>query len=139
MGIIEDMIVKAKSAVEVLGEKTGNFVDISKLNISVSEAKCELKKKYEALGKLVYESRREDIDNNVDIEKSMNEIDLVKENIKKIEDEISMIKNQLVCSGCGKVNSSDAKYCSGCGAELAIKCRVIKKDSADVGNVEEQD
>ena len=61
----------------------------------------------------------------------MNEIDLVKENIKKIEDEISMIKNQLVCSGCGKVNSSDAKYCSGCGAELAIKCRVIKRDSVD--------
>ena len=36
MGVFEDILVKAKGAVDALGEKAGQFVDVSKLNIKTA-------------------------------------------------------------------------------------------------------
>ena len=43
MGIFENFFMKAKGAVDALGEKAGQFVDVSKLNIRVAELKSDLK------------------------------------------------------------------------------------------------
>ena len=54
MGVFEDILVKARGAVDALGEKAGQFVDVSKLNIKHAELKADLKKEFESLGKMIY-------------------------------------------------------------------------------------
>ena len=128
MGIFEDMIVKAKSAVEVVGDKASNFVDVSKLNINIAEENNALKKKYECLGKFIYESEKNGNSDKISIQHYIDEIDGIKSKIDKMKKEVSALKKQTICSKCGKENSSEAKFCSNCGDELAIKCEVNKKE-----------
>lgn len=127
MSMLEDIIVKAKSAMGMVGEKAGNFVDVSKLNISIAEEKGLLKKKFECLGKFVYDLQKNGTLDNVSVENYVNEIENIQNNIKRMEQEVSMLKNQIMCGTCGHKNHSDARYCSKCGKELAVKCEVIGK------------
>ena len=59
MGILDDVVVNAKSAAEAVGKKAGQLVDVSKLRINVAELNAEISKRYEALGEYVYETCRE--------------------------------------------------------------------------------
>ena len=59
MGILDDVVINAKSAAEAVGKKAGQLVDMSKLRINVAELNAEISKRYEALGEYVYETCRE--------------------------------------------------------------------------------
>ena len=37
MGILDDVVINAKSAAEAVGKKAGQIVDVSKLRINVAE------------------------------------------------------------------------------------------------------
>ena len=41
MGILDDVVVNAKSAAEAVGRKAGQLVDVSKLRISAAEVNSE--------------------------------------------------------------------------------------------------
>ena len=58
MGVFEDIFVKAKGAVDAIGEKAGQYVGVSKLNIRLAELKNDLKNEYENLGKIVYKCNK---------------------------------------------------------------------------------
>ena len=62
MGLFEDVVINAKSAANVVGKKAGQLMDISKLKISAAELNNEMNKKYEALGKAVYDAKKIDAD-----------------------------------------------------------------------------
>ena len=58
MGILEDVVVNAKSAVNAVGKKAGIMVDISKLRISAADLNREIAERYESLGSIVYDSQK---------------------------------------------------------------------------------
>lgn len=132
MGMFEEFVVKAKSAAGVVGEKAGYLVDVSKINISIAEESNELKKKYQELGKLVYDSEKNGTSDTVKVENFVNQIDCINEKISKLKAEVASLKKKLVCCSCGNQNDCDAKYCCKCGKELAVKCEVIpNSDSSE--------
>lgn len=59
MGILDDVVINAKTAAEAVGKKAGQIVDVSKLRFNVAELNAEISKRYEALGEYVYENCRE--------------------------------------------------------------------------------
>ena len=58
MGILDDVMINAKTAAEAVGKKAGQIVDVSKLRFNVAELNAELSKRYEALGEYLYEMPR---------------------------------------------------------------------------------
>ena len=60
MGLLEDVVINAKSAVTVVSEKAGKIVDISKLRINAAELNNEINKRYESLGRVVYDAKKTD-------------------------------------------------------------------------------
>ena len=59
MGLFEDILYKTKSAVDIVGEKAGHFVDVSKLTMNLAELKSMRKKRLENLGETFYLSKKE--------------------------------------------------------------------------------
>ena len=47
MGIFDDVVVNAKSAAQTVGKMAGQFVDMSKLRINMSELNGEITKRYQ--------------------------------------------------------------------------------------------
>lgn len=67
MKTLEDLISKAKGAVDVIGEKAGQFASVSKLNLKVMDAKTQVKHELEVLGKMVYENFGDDIKDSAEV------------------------------------------------------------------------
>ena len=113
MGIFENFFMKAKGAVDALGEKAGQFVDVSKLNIRVAELKSDLRNEFEALGKTVYNCEK----NHIDAAQVSN-IDNIYIQIEELKKQIAEMKNKVICKFCSGANENGALYCGKCGKKL---------------------
>ena len=58
MGIFDDVVVNAKSAAQTVGKMAGQFVDMSKLRINMAELNGEITKRYQGLGRFIYEAKK---------------------------------------------------------------------------------
>ena len=123
MGLFEDILCKTKSAVDMVGEKAGYFVDVSKLTMNLAELKSARKKKFESLGENFYLSQTENsTENNSNFSNVISEISELNKKIEKLNQEIAKIKNKLVCKKCGNNNSQNSEYCCKCGEHLKDNC-----------------
>lgn len=119
MGILDDVVINAKSAAEAVGKKAGQLVDASKLRINAAELNSEISKRYEALGEYVYETCREKLAGDAEIVGKLAEIDELKAQHAAVTKELVDKQNKIVCPTCGKQSPIAAQYCSNCGAKLS--------------------
>ncbi len=127
----EEFISRAKGAVDVIGEKAGQLVDVSKLNLKLIELKSELKSEFEGLGRMVYECSEENITEN---QKITTQIQLIKQLNKEIENlkkQIAFAKNKVLCKSCGHHNDMDSSYCAKCGGSLKTDTKSEKEAVED--------
>ncbi len=118
MGVFEDILIKAKGAVDAFGEKAGQYVDVSKLNIKLAELKAELKSEFENLGKTVYKNEKEGVEDNADVKMSIAQINNISLQIEDLKNQIASLKNKILCKACGNQNETSAIYCARCGKKL---------------------
>lgn len=119
MGLFEDVVVNARTAVNVVGKKASQIVDISKLRISAADLNNEISKRFEAMGRTVYESQKSG--NNVSdlISESVTAIDDLYEQLDAINDQLAQARAKMVCKNCGEENAQGSVYCSKCGHKLS--------------------
>ena len=129
MGVLEDFFVKAKVAVDTLGEKAGQLVDVSKLNIKMAELKNDMKNEYANLGKAIYKSKKEQVDDDVTVNYEVAQIDNLNLQIEELKKQIATMKNKVLCNACGQPNETGSLYCSKCGGELGNS--VAEKEEKD--------
>ena len=111
MGLFEDVVINAKSAVSVVGKKAGEIVDISKLRITAADLNNEISKRFESLGRVIYDAKKTENDTS----------DLVTECISAIDDlyeQIIALRKKTICRNCGAINPQDSIFCSKCGNRL---------------------
>lgn len=118
MGILDDVVINAKSAAEAVGKKAGQIVDASKLRINAAELSAEISKRYEALGQYVYECCREKLVEDAEAVGKMAEIDELAAQHQAVTKELSDKQNKVVCPTCGKQSNLGAQFCSNCGTKL---------------------
>ncbi len=118
MKAFEEFISKAKGAVDIIGEKAGQFVDVSKQNLKLIDLKSQLKSEFEALGKVVYENYGKDNDENPELASRIQSIKLITEEIEKLKIQIAFTKNKILCKSCGHNNEVGSLYCAKCGENL---------------------
>lgn len=118
MSVFDDIIINARTVAETVGKKTSQFIDVSKLRLSAAELNCELAKKYEALGKNVYNSQKTGESEKPSFFKIVQEIDAMNEELKAIYAQIASAKNITGCKNCGAENPKGAAYCCKCGERI---------------------
>ncbi|WP_101696457.1 hypothetical protein [Clostridium minihomine] len=95
MGLFEDVVINAKTAANAVGKKAGQLVDVSKLKISAAELNIEINKKYEALGKAVYDAKKADSDPADLVAEAMVAIDELQEQLDALNEQIKDASTQL--------------------------------------------
>ena len=118
MGILDDVVINAKSAAEAVSRKAGQIVDVSKLRISAAEINAEIAKRYEVLGQYVYECSRSSLAADPEAVGQMTEIDDLKAQQATIAKELGDKQNKVFCPICGKQSPITAAFCSSCGTKL---------------------
>ena len=127
MGNFEEILNKAKRGAEVVGQKTGDFIETTKLKMAVSDIDKEIAATFEGLGRLVYDAQKSDEDVSEMIEDCIQSIDELNEAAEAIREQIYSYKNMHRCVGCGAVIEKDAAFCSKCGAPLTVEEDVVEE------------
>lgn len=118
MSIIDDIIVNAKSAATTVGEKAGQIKEYTKLKYSEAGIKSDINKKKQELGDYVYRCTKSgNVDNEI-LQKMVDDVTELEENLQITKEMITAAKNKVVCSACKAENEKDAVYCSKCGEKL---------------------
>ncbi|HCC02639.1 MAG TPA: hypothetical protein DEP60_08040 [Ruminococcaceae bacterium] len=118
MGLFEDMMINAKNAASAVGEKAGQFMDISKLRFNAADLNNEINKRFEALGRVTYDSQKTGSSSNELVREGIDAIDELYEQLDAVNEQLSEKRNHVTCSKCGQENSSSSVYCSKCGQKL---------------------
>lgn len=147
MGILEDVVVNAKSAVNAVGKKAGIMVDISKLRISAADLNREIAERYESLGRVIYDSQKTGTPSDELVEECVAAIDELYDQLDLINAQLLEFRNKTVCKNCGKENPQEAFFCSYCGTRLreekaeepVEKCEAEKCEREDPCEEDEQE
>ena len=119
MGILDDVVVNAKSVAEAVGRKAGQLVDVSKLHIGAAELNAEITKRYQTLGQYVFENCRDALSADPEVVGKLAELDELSAQLAAINKEMNDKQNKVVCPTCGKQCSNTDTFCSSCGTKLA--------------------
>lgn len=118
VGVLEDAVIKAKGAADFAGRKTGEFVELSKLRISIAEVDKKIEAEYLELGKMVYKASREHTDCTDYVQEKATAIDLLLKKRRDLEEKVNALRKVKKCPECSHENQFDANYCNKCGAKL---------------------
>lgn len=118
MGILDDVVINAKSAAQTVGKMAGQFVDMSKLRINISELNGEINKRYQELGQFIYEAKKAGSADEAELEEKIAGIDDLYAQFGVVSAQLAALQNKVTCPACGKQMSVDSAFCSHCGMKL---------------------
>lgn len=118
MGVLEDVVINAKSAAETVGKEAGRLVDISMLRFNAADLQKEVSKRFETLGRIVYDSFKSGNSGNASFNEYIESIDQLYQQIDTVNEKINALRKKTSCPNCGFDNDEKAAFCSRCGANL---------------------
>lgn len=118
MGVIDDVMVNAKAAIDDFGKKATDIADSSILAISANNIKNQLEKKYMELGKSYYENVNDGVHNADEIDDIMDEIKVLLEQLNAVREKRAELRKQKICPNCKRAVPRDSSFCNKCGAHL---------------------
>jgi len=111
MSLIDDL----KKATRNLAQRTGDIVEVSKLNLSIAQEKEKIAKVYSEIGKAVYEQYKTGKD--VGFGDKCAVIAEYERKIEELQQKIMEIKKVKKCPSCGTEVSADTAFCPKCGTK----------------------
>ncbi len=118
MGVLEDVLLNAKSAAESVGKKATEIADLSKLKMNASQLSREISNQFEQIGRAVYDAKKSAGNADQAVEQGIEAVDALYHEFNSINEKIDELKKTVTCQGCGaKLEKGDA-YCPKCGAKL---------------------
>lgn len=120
MGIFEDVILNARSAVDTVGKKAGKVIDASKLRIAAADIKSEIAQKYNILGRIAYEESTTDKTFEKSKKELIEKITELKTQLDSVNDMLEKARQRHKCANCGAYNSKGAVFCNKCGEKLNV-------------------
>lgn len=118
MTAFDDFVNKAKNVAGAAGKKTSDFVEVTKLKMSVSDLERELSCTMEGLGRLVFDASKTGEDVSVQVEEAVAKADTIKKAIEDLKDKVCEYKKGIRCAACGASNDDDSEFCKKCGTKL---------------------
>ena len=109
----------ANKTYQKTSKKTGEIAKEAKIKVIMSENKSKIKELYIEIGKIVYQkySNKEEISLKEDVNSYCNQINELSTEIKKLQEEILVLKNKRICENCYAEIALNARYCQHCGFE----------------------
>lgn len=134
MGLLDDVIVNAASAVNAVSKKAGEVVDKSKLRISTAELKRKISDKFEILGRYVYDTHVTDSADPDIIKQYYAEISELISELKTLQEALNITNERIICPKCSCENSLDSLYCRKCGSSLDFSNSYTPKQSREAND-----
>lgn len=116
---VQVAVNEAEKLTKVVADKTSNIVDVTKLNLSLSETERKINKLYCSIGEIVYADYEDGEELSGKTADICAEIEELKAEAEGIKEQIASLKASIACPSCGQYNDKSNDYCSKCGQKLS--------------------
>lgn len=116
---VQVAVNEAEKLTKAVADKTSNIVDVTKLNLSLSETERKINKLYCSIGEAVYADYENGDEPSSKIADMCAEIDELKSEVSGIKEQLASVKDSIACPSCGQYNDKSSGYCSKCGQKLS--------------------
>ena len=114
----EDVFTSAKGFAVNAGRKMTNMADVVALKIEITEKERALSDVMEALGHLLYDSKKDGFDMNEElVSELIKQADMLYKQIAKLQNAVDELCSRKTCA-CGALNPENATFCNSCGEKL---------------------
>lgn len=115
----EELVYEAKRLASAAGRKVTDVADLAKMKYKITENEKAIEATMEALGRLLYDSRKTETDlNGETVAELIAQVDELIADNARLQAEIDNNRGKKTCTECGAINNEDAAYCSKCGHQL---------------------
>ncbi len=128
MGFIDDIGKRISRGTKVLGQKSGEFIEVTRIKLDIASEKDKLEKLYEEIGKIAYQFYKDGSGDMPQISDQCRLIDEIQQKIKILNKKIVQVKGGSLCKECGEVVSTTQRYCHHCGRELERTNAVVENE-----------
>lgn len=105
-------IIKGKDLVVQTSE---NLIEVSKINLDISNKKSSIEKLYKKLGKKLYKLYKKQPIKNDELEKIIKDIDKEKKELDYLENNLMKTKDKKRCKHCNSYIDNYSSFCPKCG------------------------
>ncbi len=130
---------ETKKISKTVAGKTNTFVDVTKLNIALSDTEKKISAIYEKIGKTVYEKYSEGAPITDAFSDLCEEIDEFVAEQESLKSQIAELKNTISCPECAQNNDKNSDFCSKCGAKLTKDTTEDEDKVIEVTDIEEDE
>ena len=118
MSMFDNIREKVGTKARAAAKASGEFIEVSKLNLSVKSHEDKIKEIKKEMGDIVFNMHQEGkaIDNELTVK--CDEILEITDKISKLKEEIAEIKNIKTCGKCGTTLKKEVAFCPNCGEKV---------------------
>lgn len=120
----------AKAAVR----KSGDIVEVTKLNLNIGTEEDKIKKLYVDMGRMVYELYLNGDEVSSVLVDNCEKVGNHEKAIQELRQKILQLKNMKACQECGSEIEMDFEYCPRCGGRQEEQPVVVEMDAQDLEN-----
>lgn len=118
MDFFDDVVNKAKEAIDVASKKTGEVVNTQKQKFDIASLENKRAKDFAVLGEIYYNKIKDGEAQDENISELVLSIKEKSEKIEKLKAEVNSAKNKRICPKCGAAIDQTSNYCNACGEKL---------------------
>lgn len=120
MSVFEKVSKKVSTTAKAAAKKSGDIVEITKLNMNVGSEEDKIEQKYSEIGKLLFEIYTKGEPVSEELKPHCDEIKALFDNINSMKLKIQELKKIKNCPGCGVELEAEILFCPKCGTKQEI-------------------
>jgi len=119
---MDKFFTEIKNTADKVAKKSGELYELSKAKLSMASVKSEISTNFKVLGELVYLSQKNVTETDAQkIEETIAKIDVLYERLEELLQSAAALKNEKLCTSCGKSNPLSSAFCSECGKPFSAQ------------------
>ena len=121
MAFFENLGKKVGEVAQTAAKKSGELVEVTKLNMSIGSEEDKIQRLYSKMGKKIYEEFCSGGSINDGFIEECKSIKGHEQTIDSLKQKIREIKNVEICGSCGAEIIKPSAFCPKCGVKLEVE------------------
>ena len=108
----------AESAARQFGQKTGDTLEMAKLNMKIFDLNTEIGVSMREIGRIVYDTHTGKVTDENALSEIIRSVDEKFEEIDNYKAKLAEFKKSVICAVCNEACSKGDTFCKKCGAKI---------------------